>query len=181
MGIWEWLLLLLLLLFGGTQQRASEPVIIDNGNETSIDSITEYGSEVFQDDDGWYVLETDESIYGSVSVTWTDSQGTVIIYIIDYPTRTYNPNRIFTIDWVENTLEPNYDELEFEEQCEQDDIYLYDYDLEVRGAPYRALMWMFYLNDDYVRNVIFIFPTDRIGEMDEYAEQMFPEFYSCDE
>ncbi len=181
MGIWEWLLLLLLLLLGGTRQAASEHIIIENGDETSIDSISEYGNEFFQADEGWYIFETEEGDFGSVSVSWTDSEEEVVIYIIDYPTPTYNPDRVFDVSWVNSSLEPNYDRVEFDQQCEADNIYLYEFDLEYHDSAYRALTWIFYLNDSYIRNIMFIFPAARIDEINEYAAQMFPDFYTCDD
>jgi hypothetical protein len=181
MGIWEWLLLLLLLLFGGTRQNVSEPVIIENEGETSIESITEYGEQFFTEEDGWYVFQTNENDFGSLSVSWTDSESEIVIYIIDYPTPIYNPNRIFDVSWVNATLEPNYDEVELDQQCENDGIYLFEFDIEYQDEPYRALTWIFYLDDIYIRNIVFIFPAEREDELDEYGEQMLPDLYTCED
>jgi hypothetical protein len=180
MGIWEWLLLLL-LLFGGTHQSVSEPIAIRDEGESSIAGITEYGNEFFTEDDGWEVFFTYEGEYGNISVAWVDDENEMVAHVVDYPTENYTEKRIFNVGWVRSSLEPNYDELEFISDCEEDDLYLWEFDIEYRGEPYHALIWMFYLNGSYIRNVLFTFPIERADEMDEYAEQMFPDLYTCED
>jgi hypothetical protein len=64
--------------------------------------------------------------------------------------------------------------------CEVEDLALYEYDLVEDGIGFHARYWAKQASDTRLLVMLLVFPTDTPNILDQYSQELFPEFPSCE-
>ena len=75
----------------------------------------------------------------------------------------------------------NYEDYHLYNFCENEnqDLALYEYELEDAGDVYAARYWVQQVSDTRLLVYLLVFPDDRMFVMNGYARELFPELIAC--
>lgn len=144
-----------------------------------IDSVLKYNAELFASSDwakSYTVMES------RVMVTW---QSDPLNAVANYDHVIFcNATRARVDDYYSESnfdlIFQNYEGHEFQKDCRDGDVHLYELKVKSHGEDYNAKYWIEIADSDHVRGVLLVFPIDDLKNMNSYSKKMMPKLPSCD-
>jgi hypothetical protein len=171
-------------LFGTTeaaplnQECRGAPTLIED-----FETLIELDEELMDDEDWEFTLEFEENEF-VVTANWLpdelETSAIIIVDILQYDCGYEDADLedYYSEDNFEIILEV-YEDYELVDECEQDGIILYEYDLVYEGEDYVSRFWINPVSDTRVQDVHITFVADDDDLLDDYSELFFPDFPEC--
>lgn len=147
-----------------------------------IFTVLDFGNDVFEEEN-WVVSAQEEA--DRTQATWYgDAFGAVAFldYLhFDCGIRDDDVEPFFNDEWFAATFS-NREDYKLRNQCEEDGVLLWEFDIVTTYNDGDILRyWVSRDSDERISAFYMEFPLDQEDLMNEYAEQLYPGFVSCDE
>jgi hypothetical protein len=72
-----------------------------------------------------------------------------------------------------------YDEYEFLDECQTDDLRLFELSFSDEGSDYLGRFWVATIDEDHVRETLIVFPVSGEAELEQFSRTLVPELSAC--
>ncbi len=169
-------LILLFLLIAAGVVFAQDEV---GESQREIYTVLDIGDPVFEPE-LWYVSATESASRTTATFTADSLGGLAFIDYLHFDGG-FNPEDVETVfgqEWFDTTLY-NYAVWRQNTFCDLGDVRLYEFSLQNADIKYGMRYWIEQISPTRVLTMFIVFPIDTEGALEDYAERLYPDAYSC--